>query len=266
MTLFASLFADRCRLCGARAATTIGSVGPTHPGNFATNDYTLRQCGRCEVVYLHPLPSASDLKVLYEDSVQFSSDHYTDPEQVNKILDYYGSELDSLQLLPKGSCRLLEVGAGLAWVSRAAKLRDGAVHTVAQDVSAECAEACPWVDRYFVGSLEQLDDREPYHLVSLTHVIEHLADPAAVISQIARLLAPGGNVFMTAPFRPIGWTPSGDINAWREYSYLHVPAHITYFSRRWFEDQARALRLEMTHWNAEHEQGQAFALVLRKLG
>jgi len=69
---------------------------------------------------------------------------------------------------------------------------------------------------------------------------------------------------MTAPFRPTGWTPSGDIAAWREYSYLHVPAHITYFSRRWFEKQARALGLEIAHWNAEHEQGQAFALVLRK--
>ena len=265
MKLFASLTADRCRLCGARAATTIGSVAPTHPGNFATRNYTLQQCGRCEVVYLHPLPDASDLKLLYEDSVQFSSDHYTDPEQVNKILDYYGSELESLQLLPEGPSRLLEIGAGLAWVSRAAKLRNADVHTVAQDVSGECATACPWVDRYFVGPIDELNDRAPYQLASLTHVIEHLADPASMIERIAALLAPGGKIFMTAPFRPIGWTSSGDIIAWREYPYLHVPAHITYFSRRWFEKQARRFGLEIMHWNAEHEQGQAFALVLRKL-
>lgn len=264
MTFLASLFAGRCRLCGARAATTIGSVAPTHPGDFARKNYTLRECARCEVVYLHPLPDASDLKLLYEDSVQFSSDHYTDPEQVRKILDYYGSELESLQLLPQGRCRLLEVGAGLAWVSRAAKLRNFEVHTVAQDVSGECATSCPWVDRYFVGTLDKLTDRDPFQLVSLTHVIEHLADPAAVLAQIAALLAPGGNVFMTAPFRPIGWKPSGDIAAWRDYSYLHVPAHITYFSRGWFAKQADKLGLEITHWNAEHEEGQAFAVVLRK--
>ncbi|HEX3894712.1 MAG TPA: class I SAM-dependent methyltransferase [Rudaea sp.] len=264
MTLLDSLFGTRCRLCGKRAASTIGSVAPTHPGNFQTKQYTLQHCRKCDVVYLHPLPNASDLKLLYEDSVQFSSDHYTDPEQVRKILDYYGTELASLQLLRDEPCRVLEIGAGLAWVSRAAKGQNPNAHTVAQDVSGECAQACPWVDTYFVGTLDALPDRAPYDLISLTHVIEHLADPAAILKDIAALLARGGNVFMTAPFRPPGWTASTDIAAWRDYSYLHVPAHITYFSERWFEQQAHALGLEIAHWNAAHEDGQAFAVVLHK--
>jgi len=266
MTLLDLFFSSRCRLCGKRAASTIGSVAPTHPGNFETKEYTLQYCRKCDVVYLHPLPKASDLKLLYEDSVQFSSDHYTDAEQVRKILDYYGNELTSLQLLRDGHSRLLEVGAGLAWVSRAAKSQNPNVRTVAQDVSGECAQACPWVDTYFVGALDTLPDRAPHDLISLTHVIEHLADPAATLRDIAALLARGGNVFMTAPFRPTGWTASTDISAWRDYSYLHVPAHITYFSKRWFEQQAKTLGLEIAHWNATHEDGQAFAVVLHKPG
>ena len=264
MTLLDSLFGSRCRLCGKRAVSTIGPVAPTHPGNFETKTYTLQSCSRCEVVYLHPLPKASDLKLLYEDSVQFSSDHYTDPDQVRKILEYYGNELMSLRLLQDGSCRLLEIGAGLAWVSRAAKAQNPSVRTVAQDVSGECAHVCPWVDTYFVGTLDALPDRAPYDLISLTHVIEHLADPGATLKEIAALLARGGNVFMTAPFRPRGWTPSADVSAWRDYSYLHVPAHITYLSKRWFEQQATKLGLEIMHWDATHEDGQAFAVVLRK--
>ncbi len=264
MTLLGSLFGTHCRLCGKRAASTIGSVAPTHPGDFETKEYTLQYCRKCDVVYLDPLPNASDLKLLYEDSVQFSSDHYTDSEQVRKILDYYGNELTSLQLLRNEQCRLLEIGAGLAWVSRAAKNKNPNVQTVAQDVSGECAQACPWVDTYFVGTLDSLPDRAPYDLISLTHVIEHLADPAATLRDIAALLARGGKVFITAPFRPTGWTASADITAWRDYSYLHVPAHITYFSKRWFKQQAKTLGLEIAHWNAKHEDGQAFAVVLRK--
>jgi 2-polyprenyl-3-methyl-5-hydroxy-6-metoxy-1,4-benzoquinol methylase len=264
MSLLNSILGTHCRLCGKRAASTLGSVGPTHHGNFETKDYTLQYCRRCDVVYLDPLPTSSDLKVLYEDSVQFSSDHYTDPEQVQKILGYYGSELTGLQLLPDAPCRLLEVGAGLAWVSRAAKQKNPSVHTVAQDVSDEGAQQCAWVDAYVVGPLQALPDRRPYDLVSLTHVIEHLADPASMLRDLAALLAPGGNIFMTAPYRPTDWTPPKGIAAWRDYSYLHVPAHITYFSERWFAQQAKALGLDIAHWNAAHENGQAFAIVLHK--
>ena len=264
MTFLDSLFGVRCRLCGKRAVSPIGSVAPTHPGNFETKDYVLQSCSKCEVVYLHPLPKDVDLKLLYEDSVQFSSDHYTDPDQVRKILEYYGNELTSLQLLHGESCRLLEVGAGLAWVSRAAKAQTPSVRTVAQDVSGECAHRCPWVDTYFVGVLGALPDRTPYDLISLTHVIEHLTNPAATLNEIATLLARGGKIFVTAPFRPTGWTPSGDITAWRSYSYLHVPAHITYLSKRWFEQQATKLGLDILHWDETHEDGQAFAVVLHK--
>ncbi len=264
MTLFDSIFGTHCRLCGKRGASTIGPVATTHPGNFEIKEYSLVRCSACETVYLHPLPTPADLSLLYEESVQFSSDHYTDPEQVRKILDYYETELTSLSLLPAGPCRLLEIGAGRAWVSHAAKNQNPQANTVAQDVSGECAAACTWVDTYFVGTIDTLTDRGPYDLVSLTHVIEHLANPAAMLKSIAALLVRGGKVFITAPFRPVGWTASAGIELWRTYSYLHVPAHITYFSKRWFARQASALGLEIVHWNAKHEEGQAFALVLQK--
>jgi hypothetical protein len=89
-----------------------------------------------------------------------------------------------------------------------------------------------------------------------------LVDPAAMLGAISARLAPGGKLFITAPFRPIGWKPSDGIAGWRDYSYLHVPAHITYFSRQWFERMAPMRGLDVAHWNADHEEGQAFELVL----
>ena len=265
MQLLDRILGQPCRLCGRRGAVTLGPVSPTHPAAFETTDFRLRHCRHCDVVYLDPLPTAGDLELLYEDSVQFSDSHYTDPQQVEKILDYYGTSVRNLRLLPDSGGRILEIGAGLAWVSRACKAIRPDVTTVAQDVSSECATHCAWVDQYFVGALESLPARGPYDLISLTHVIEHLADPEAMLRSVASLLTQDGKAFITAPFRPTGWTPDQGVTPWRTYSYLHVPAHITYFSRDWFAQTLPALELDIVHWDATHENGQAFELVLRRI-
>jgi 2-polyprenyl-3-methyl-5-hydroxy-6-metoxy-1,4-benzoquinol methylase len=264
MNLLGRILGIRCRLCGKRGSTGVGSVAPTHPGTFHTRNFTLRHCRHCDVIYLAPLPTTGDLKTLYEDSVQFSDAHYTDPAQVEKILDYYGTAIRNLELLPSPEGRVLEVGAGLAWVSRACKAMNPEIVTVAQDVSGECALACPWVDRYFAGTLDDLPERGPYQLISLTHVIEHLADPAGMLQKIGELLASDGKIFVTAPFRPTDWNPAQGITPWRSYSYLHVPAHITYLSRRWFEQHTDRSGLCVAAWDDSHENGQVFELVLRK--
>ena len=101
MNLLDTVFGGHCRLCGQRGAATIGPVAPTHDGRFHTSEFTLVHCSKCKVVYLDPLPTAADLKLLYEQSVQFSDAHYTDPTQVEKILDYYATAVRRLNLLPK---------------------------------------------------------------------------------------------------------------------------------------------------------------------
>jgi SAM-dependent methyltransferase len=251
-----------CRLCGKRGTCVVGPVAPTHHGKFHTESFALRHCPHCGVVYLDPLPTAADLKALYEESEQFSDPHYTDPDQVSRILDYYSTAIARLRLLPETGGRVLEVGAGLAWVSRACKAANPETETVAQDVSSECAQNCPWVDRYYIGPVEALRDAGRFDLISLTHVIEHLADPDAMLRHLAALLAPAGHLFITAPFRPGNWQPSDGIAPWNSYSYLHVPAHITYFSRRWFEQRAPAHGLGVVSWDDTHDSGQAFELVL----
>lgn len=264
MQLLDLVFGKSCRLCGTRGVSTLGPVSPTHPAAFETTDFQLRHCRHCEVVYLYPLPTAGDLKLLYEDSVQFADSHYTDPQQVEKILDYYSTAVRNHGLLPGPDGRILEIGAGLAWVSRACKAMRPEITTVAQDVSDECAMHCSWVDRYLVGTLESLPVSDTYQFISMTHVIEHLADPKGMLRSIASLLSPGGKGLITAPFRPVSWSPDKGIAPWTSYSYLHVPAHITYFSRKWFESTLPELGLDIIHWDAGHEDGQAFELVIGK--
>lgn len=259
----------RCALCGApnHQLSEIGAVAPTHPGPFVVNDYRLQFCAACDTVRLLPTPSAADLRTLYQESDQFSDGTYTAPARVEQMLAYYGECIERHRLLPAGACCSLEVGAGLAWVSRAGKQRHPQLTTLAQDLSAECVDRCAWVDRYLVGELDAIPASpvgSGYDLISLTHVIEHLPDPAAALQLLAGRLAPGGKLFLTAPHRPPGWQPERGLAPWLQYSYLHVPAHISYLSRPWLQQVAERCGLQLLHWDAEQDGQQAFEAVLQR--
>jgi len=263
---FARAIGSNCPICHRRAGEQrrLGDVPVTHHAKFAVTSYGLVRCPTCEVVRLEPLPIAGDLKLLYEQSSQFDDAHYTDEKQVAAMLEYYGSCLDNWKLMPRAGEAMLEVGAGYACVSRAAKLRDEKIVTIAQDVSAECATRCGWVDRYVVGTIDDVREPARFRLVSLTHVIEHLVDPMAALVTLSRKLLPGGRLFITAPHRPPGWRDGDGVEPWLTYSYLHVPAHVSYLSRRWFELAAERCGLELLRWDSEQDGNQAFECVLAK--
>lgn len=264
----ASTHRAACRACGAEPShvAPVGPVPTTHPGPFDSGEFRLLYCDACEVTYLDPLPTARDLRTLYQASVQFTDETYTDPDRVRRLLDYYGLCLDNHGLLPPPGGALLEVGAGLAWVARACKEREPRVHAVAQDVSDECAARCPWVDEYVVGSIEDVPHARAFDLISMTHVIEHLTDPRDVLERLIQRLMPGGRILVTAPYRPAAWRPGHGVDAWLAYPYLHVPAHIHYLSEAWFRGVAAAEGAELAYWCDRHDDGRAFEAVIERRG
>lgn len=255
-----------CHFCKRRAVShnVVGHVTPTHHGPFAANDYRLVHCPACGVIYLAPQPTLQDLKVLYEGDTQFTDPTYTESGRAAQILNNYQRRLGWLGIFPKAGERSLEVGAGLAWVSRACKQHDSGIVTLAQDVSSEAAAYCPWVDRYVVGTVESLPAEERFQLISMTHVIEHLLEPREMLQQLAGRLAPDGHLFITAPYRPPLWKARDGIGPWLSYSYLHVPGHIAYLSKQWFRESARMAGLKLLRWDPSHDGHQAFEVVLHK--
>lgn len=253
-----------CRFCGATAAhEVIGKPPITFAGPITNPGYSLIRCTGCDVVYLDPIPPQEDLKILYEETGQFSelSDPHGAPAL--RIHNSYGRRLRYLGLLPDAGESILEIGAGPAWVSRACKEYNASVRTVAQDVSAECSATSPWVDEYLVGPLELVPRRE-FQLVSMTHVIEHLPNPERMLSQLREYVGPGGHVYINAPHRPPMWRPGAGIDGWLRYSYLHVPAHISYLSRKWLAQCAVRSGFKLVHWDESLDAYQAFEAVLRR--
>lgn len=109
-----------------------------------------------------------------------------------------------LELLPPGARRVLDVGCGAG--GNAALLRAREPRCEVQGVtrsSAEAARAAPHLARAWVFDLEgewpaELD-AERFDALVLSHVLEHLRDPGAVLARACRLLEPGGSVLIAVP-------------------------------------------------------------------
>ncbi|TMG80179.1 MAG: class I SAM-dependent methyltransferase [Betaproteobacteria bacterium] len=259
-----------CPVCGQSGARPIGRIKTNVLVSLERGEYDLAQCQACELIYISPQPSACDLRRMYVETTQFDNPVYTDPARVTGIMEYMSACLARIlqrtSRTANGVVSVLEVGAGLAWMCRAAKSLSPKNFTVAQDISPEAAERCPWVDLYLLKDIfdASLEQRAPYHVISLTHVIEHLVDPIAVIRRCKSLLRADGVIFTTAPHRPIGWRKNSQgVSLWESYSYNHVPAHIQYFSKKSMRALARKAGCTLDYWSHAHEQGQAFEAWLR---
>jgi SAM-dependent methyltransferase len=232
---------------------------------MARSEYLLTYCSCGDLIYISPTPDSKDLKAVYVDLSQFGEGSvYSEPGKTEAILAYmedrFRAIASRLGRTAEQKCSVLEIGAGLAWMARVAKQFNSENITIAQDISAEGLDKTPWVDRYVQAPLdcEELDNLHPFDIISVTHVIEHLVDPLEALQRLARLLQPNGILFVTAPHRPEGWQRTADISTWIQYPYNHVPAHLQYFSQAAMQTAAKMSGLDMIHWDATHEGGQAF--------
>ncbi|MEP6880358.1 MAG: class I SAM-dependent methyltransferase [Dokdonella sp.] len=263
---FLTPFLSVCRFCecGESHHRILGEVPLTFSAPLAQQGYRLAQCGECEVVYLDPEPPADDLDRLYVGSIQFSDTDYMRGAQADRTARGYARRLHYLDLLPETVETILEIGAGPAWICRAAKERRSDVVTIAQDISDECVAHCPWVDHYILGNLSQLQPNGSIQLAAMTHVIEHLPKPADFLCELTPYLAPGGKVYITAPHRPALWRPEQGFGPWLDYSYLHVPAHISYLSEKWMRGAAAKAGLKMVRWDTSVDGYQVFEAILER--
>jgi 2-polyprenyl-3-methyl-5-hydroxy-6-metoxy-1,4-benzoquinol methylase len=121
------------------------------------------------------------------------------------------------------SGRLLEVGVGsgalLAFMSRRGFEVEGC------DLARE---VCLYVERrrgirMHCGPLKGLDDRS-FDVIVMNHVVEHVSDPVALLSDAARLLTPKGVIHVAVP-NISSW--NSRLPGWTGY----LPYHLIYFNK-----------------------------------
>lgn len=217
------------------------------------------QCLACSHVQLSP-PS-------------YCLDHYQDDGQVNFVTSHYGTPIETLfdhsaieakrrlarfaahgePLVREGrTARLLDIGGGYGFFGAAATGARADVETLVLEPSASRAETgrrhfAERADPAFPApgfEIGLLDDtflgrhREAFDVVTLWHVLEHVADPAALLESAGPLVRrDGGSLWVEVPNAE---DELADLSpAYRRRGFMRE--HISYFSAAVLERMARRL-------------------------
>lgn len=220
-----------CNLCGSkRSRTRFKSAAAWLDGaadHFAaTTDIfgaygTVVQCLDCGLVYTNPRPSAEMLLSGYEASEDPQYESECDSRSMNAHLS-----LGRIRRHAPGG-RLLEVGCAQGFFLNAARM---SYETVGIEPSRQAREYARGKLRLEVPAetLEEGNFSEAsFDVTVLIDVIEHLADPLAMLRRLARVTKPGGILYLVTPD-----IDSVSARALRGRWWGLRPAHIYYFSPR----------------------------------
>lgn len=105
---------------------------------------------------------------------------------------------DMLPLLPKGA-RVLDIGCGHGAVSAELAANGMAVHGMDIDRTAIAALREHGVVPIEHDISQPFPPQQPYDLVLLLDVLEHVFDPAALLAEAVACLAPAGTIIITVP-------------------------------------------------------------------
>jgi len=220
-----------CMLCDGRLDMLVKDLYDTRFG--IKKNYDLSICTACSANQLSSPPSSDQLKVLYEKYYNFEG---LKQESYNRIRSgFLQSLLYHIWLTidgdisfhnQKGSGRLLDVGCnegrGLSIYQKNGFEAEGL--ELNEQAAAEARKRGFNVD---TDPIETLQPKDPYDIVVLSNVLEHSLDPKDMLTHVARILKPGGQVWISSP----------NVDSWqcsvfgRYWINWHVPFHIVHFSR-----------------------------------
>lgn len=210
--------AAHCPLCG-------GTVSAA--ARFERNGFRIHACERCGVHFVHPQPTPKDLLRIYDASYFQRGDKYREAaENPARLNDAHRAEWLARHVK---AGRILDVGCATGGFLGEAAARGFQAEGVEPSADAAATARTRGGFTVHVGDLASArfaDGR--FDAVTLWDVIEHVPDPVAVLTEVRRILRPGGILLLS----------TGDIGSrWarltgRRWQLLTPPQHVFYFTRK----------------------------------
>jgi|688.fasta_scaffold162093_1 2-polyprenyl-3-methyl-5-hydroxy-6-metoxy-1,4-benzoquinol methylase len=234
----------KCYLCGNEGKLLYQSLKDRLFG--APGEWNLKKCinPECGLVWLDPMP-------LEEDIVKAYLNYFTHEIQdlqisllgrllrtVYRALKTIPSHLvglraeevqiESMCLSNVSPGKLLDIGCGSGQFLQQMQLYGWEVEGVDFDSKAVEGVKTRYDLNVHAGSLESIAYPDSsFDAITMSHVIEHMPDPIALLKESYRLLKPGGYLVVTTP----------NVNSWGhkqfEENWLHLdpPRHLHLFSQ-----------------------------------
>lgn len=222
---------ETCLACGGTLATMLEPVFDTRFG--APDAYRISRCEACALEQTTPRPSGPDLSALYARYYNFGGERGTmytglrDRLLLSPLYRLYLA-LDgdiSFHARP-GQGRLIDIGCnegrGLALYARNGFSAVEGLET--NPVAAAVARGRGFTIHEV--ELDAFETAERYDVAVLSNVLEHALDPAEMLRHVARVLKPGGQVWISCP-NAASWARTVFGAGWINW---HVPFHIVHFT------------------------------------
>lgn len=231
-----------CNLCGSRDHRVIWEGRDWAYG--CPGSFTMVRCHACGLVYLDPRPGPAEAGAYYPpeyEPYQRTARAFRSP-----ILDWIQrkrlrSRVRAVSRLAAGGS-LLDVGCGSGgflreisrlnrWQASGVEINGAMARFAREQLGLEVRQ----------GTLEEAGfSKDAFDVVTMWDVLEHLHDPGAALTEVRRILKPGGWLLVSTP-------SAGSLDArlfGRYWIGLDMPRHLYVFSRKTLEAELRKAGLE----------------------
>ncbi len=220
-----------CCLCGGQDGRPIG-VGEDFEYRTSDQSFLAVQCPRCRLVYLDPRPALSEMGRIYPDSYHAFS---FDEEQFG-VVHRVRSRLEARRLLRAGrglpsDASVLDVGCGDGFHLDLLR-RHGPPGWRLRGVDTDERAVAAARRKGLSVELSTIEgaDIEPgsVDMALCIQTIEHVADPVVLLQAIARVLRPGGRLYLITDSTD---SPDFALAKGRHWGGYHFPRHWNLFNR-----------------------------------
>lgn len=217
---------SRCPICGSDRWQRIYS-GRTTRRPVDVKRWHLARCSACDHGFLNPQPSFDDLADYYHSDYNPYDPSHGLADSLEATIARARSQGGYRHVSIRPNMTILDVGAGGGSFLQVAKALGANVTGVEPSPFGVRAARARGLD-VFEGTLDQYVATSParFELITFSHVVEHLTEPAVDIALAAKLLAPGGRIWIAVPN---GACRSARQLGWRWHS-TDLPLHLHHFS------------------------------------
>jgi 2-polyprenyl-3-methyl-5-hydroxy-6-metoxy-1,4-benzoquinol methylase len=224
-----------CPVC-LNPATRHALTGTDLLFETTSRTFNLNSCSACDCFFLNPMPGGEEIAGFYPDQYWWKGARPGVLKRLESLYrrvvlhDHVSFIIRATRNLARnaGEVELLDVGCGSGTLMGILKHRGFRVLGV--DFSREAASVAEIENgvQVLVGPLEQASFKETtFDVVTLFHVMEHVANPRDLLSEIRRILKPDGCLILQVP----------NIDSWQSKVFgaqwygLDIPRHLIDYSK-----------------------------------
>ena len=217
---------DTCPICGNQ---TFNSFLSCKDYLVSHEDFIIQECQNCNFRLTNPRPDAHSIGSYYK-SEQYISHNDTSKGLINSVYRVVRNytlqtKLNLINTLNKGVGNILDVGCGTGAFLETCQAKGWKVTGMEPDADAR-GIAAEKLNSAIYTDLNALVGTAQFNIITLWHVLEHIADVNTIVEQLHQLLTEGGTILIAVPN-----SDSYDAAYFKEYwAAYDVPRHLHHFT------------------------------------